>query len=254
MSHEKSHEPEQREPLERRDLKVRGIPVEVVRKDIENTHIAVYPPDGHVRISVPTHIDDEAARLAVIDKLGWIRQKRRSFQDQGRQSQREMISRESHYVWGDRYLLDIERHAGPNSVEIAGPKTLRMRVRPEAEADRLREILQEWYREQLKERIPELIDEWAPEVEVEVADWRVRKMKTKWGSCAVDDRRIWINLELAKKPPQCLEYILVHEMVHLLERHHTDSFRAHLDRVMPDWRHHRDLLNSEPLAHANWKY
>ena len=248
------YEPEQEAPLEKRDLEVRGIPVEVVRKEIQNTHIAVYPPDGHVRIAIPTHVDDETARLAVIDRLGWIRRKRKVFQEQKRQSKREMIGRETHYVWGNRYMLDVVTHGGANHVEIAGPKTLRMQVRPNADADRRRAILREWYRGQVKERVPDLLAEWAPEVGVEVADWRVRKMKTKWGSCAIDNQRIWLNLELAKKPPQCLEYILVHEMVHLLERHHTNAFRAHLDRVMPNWRHHRDLLNSKPLAHADWKY
>jgi hypothetical protein len=127
---EMGQEPEQEAPLEQRDLEVRGIPVEVVRKDIENTHIAVYPPDGHVRIAVPTHVDDEAARLAVIDRLGWIRRKRKVFQEQKRQSQREMIGRETHYVWGIRYMLDVVTHGGANQVEIAGPKTLQMLTRP----------------------------------------------------------------------------------------------------------------------------
>jgi len=239
---------------EHQDFQVRGIPVEVVRKDIKNTHIAVYPPDGHVRIAVPEHVDDETARLAIIDKLAWIQRQRRAFEEQDRQSERKMVNRESHYLWGKRYLLDVVRHTGPNRVRVAGPKTLQMHVRPDADADRRREILHEWYRDQLKERIPDLIDEWASKVGVEVADWGVRKMKTKWGSCSIDDRRIWVNLELAKKPPECLKYIVVHEMVHLLERHHNDAFRAHLDRVMPNWHHYRDLLNQEPLAHADWKY
>lgn len=239
---------------EQQDFEVRGIPVELVRKDIKNTHIAVYPPEGHVRIAVPRHVDDETARLAVVDKLGWIQRKRREFDEQDRQSQREMVNRESHFVWGERYLLDVNRHTGPNRVRIDSPNTLEMHVRPDAGADRRREILHEWYRDQLKDRIPDLINEWSPEIGVEVRDWGVKKMKTKWGSCSIGDRRIWVNLELAKKPPQCLEYILVHEMVHLLERHHNDAFRGHLDRVMPKWRHYRELLNTEPLAHADWKY
>lgn len=239
---------------EQHAIEVRGIPVEVVRKDIKNTHIAVYPPQGHVRIAVPQHVDDEAARLAIVDKLSWIRRKRREFDAQDRQSKREMVNRESHYVWGERYLLDVNRHMGANRVRIDPPKTLEMYVRPDADADRRREILHEWYRDQLKEQIPELIEEWAPEIGVEVSDWGVKRMKTKWGSCSVGDRRIWVNLELAKKPSQCLEYILVHEMVHLLERHHNDAFRGHLNRVMPEWRHRRKLLNTEPLAHADWKY
>lgn len=239
---------------EQHAIEVRGIPVEVVRKDIKNTHIAVYPPQGHVRIAVPQHVDDEAARLAIVDKLSWIRRKRREFDAQDRQSKREMVNRESHYVWGERYLLDVNRHMGANRVHIDPPKTLKMYVRPDADANRRREILREWYRDQIKERIPDLIEEWAPEVGVQIDDWGVKKMKTKWGSCSISDRRIWVNLELAKKPAQCLEYILVHEMVHLLERNHNDAFRTHLERVMPKWRHYKELLNSEPLAHADWKY
>ncbi|MEX2402406.1 MAG: SprT family zinc-dependent metalloprotease [Rhodothermales bacterium] len=235
-------------------LEVSGIEVEVVRKDIKNVHLSVYPPSGRVRIAVPVHVDDEAVRLAVIDRLDWIRRQQRELAEQPRQSRREMVTGESHYVWGHRYLLNVIRHQGPNIVRLRKPTTLEMFVRPEAGAERRRDVLAEWYREQLKERIPQLVTEWEPVLGVEVAEWGVKQMKTKWGSCTPDDRRIWLNLELAKKPPECLEYIVVHEMVHLLERHHNDRFRALMDRFMPKWRLHRDTLNAAPLSHEDWGY
>ena len=228
--------------------------VDVVRKDIKNLHLAVYPPDGRVRVAVPLLTDDEAVRLAVVDKLGWIKRQQKHFAQQPRQSQREMVTGESHYVWGHRYLLEVIRHAGPNHVQVCGSSTLELYVRPDADAGRRRRILAEWYREQLKTQVPELIAKWEPMIGVEVNDWGVRKMKTKWGSCSIGARRIWLNLELAKKPAACLEYIVVHEMVHLLERRHNERFVALMEHFMPQWRLHRDTLNQEPLGHEEWDY
>lgn len=239
---------------ERKHAEVGGITVDVVRKDIKNLHLAVYPPDGRVRVAAPLHTGDEAVRLAVIDRLGWIKRQQRHFARQPRQSQREMVTGESHYVWGRRYLLSVTCHPGPNRVQVRGGSRLDLYVRPDAGADRRREILTAWYRQQVKERVPGLIARWEPVIGVQVADRGVKKMKTKWGSCSIQARRLWLNLELAKKPPACLEYIVVHEMVHLLERHHNDRFRALMDRFMPRWRLHRDTLNQEPLAHEDWIY
>lgn len=233
---------------------VGGISVDVVRKDIKNLHLAVYPPDGRVRVAVPLHTDDEAVRLAIVDKLGWIKRKQRGFVEQVRQSQREMVTGESHYVWGRRYLLNVIRHTGPNRVRINGPSRLDLYVRPDADEERRRNVLTEWYRDQLKGEVPELIAKWEPVIGVKVADWGVRKMKTRWGSCLNEKGRIWLNLELAKKPITCLEYIVVHEMVHLLERRHNDRFKALMDQFLPQWRLHRDTLNKEPLAHEEWRY
>ena len=235
-------------------IEISGIAVDVIRKDIENLHLSVYPPDGRVRIAVPLHIDDEAARLAVIDRLSWIRRQQTELAQQDRQSQREMVTGESHYVWGKRYLLNVVRHTGANKVRLNRPSRLELFVRPEADTQRRIQILNDWYRIHLKERIPELIAQWEPVVGVEVANWGVKQMKTKWGSCTTEDRRIWLNLELAKKPPRCLEYIVVHEMVHLLERQHNDRFRALMDCYLPQWRFLRDTLNQAPLAHEDWDY
>ena len=235
-------------------LEVSGIPVEVVRKEIKNLHLAVYPPNGRVRIAVPMRVSDEAVRLAVVSKMGWIRRRQRDLRRQVRQSKREMVTGESHFVQGRRYRLDVIERDGPASVVIRGNKTLELRVRFGTDSLKRNEVLQRWYRQLLREQIPELLAKWEPVVGVEVASWGIKKMKTKWGSCNADAERIWLNLELAKKPFECLEYILVHEMVHLLERHHNDRFRELMDHFMPQWRLYREELNRAPLAHEEWHY
>ena len=163
-------------------------------------------------------------RLAVISRLDWIRRQRAGFQAQERQSTREMISGESHFVEGRRYRLDVIEHDGAPAVHLRNNRILELRVRPGTKRDKREEILHSWYRMRLKEKIPALIAKWESVIGVSVSEWGVKKMKTRWGTCTIEARRIWINLELAKKSPQCLEYIVVHEMVHLIERHHNDRF------------------------------
>ncbi len=238
----------------RHQIEVRGIPVEVVRKDIKNLHLGVYPPNGRVRVAVPLRLDDEAVRLAVISRLGWIRRQQHGFEQQDRQSQREMVTGESHYVQGRRYRLTVIEHDGPASVCLPNNRMLALQVRPGTNRDQREAVLHRWYRQRLRAQIPPLIDKWEPEIGVTVAEWGIKKMKTRWGTCNVDARRIWLNLELAKKPALCLEFILVHEMVHFLERHHNERFRALMDRLMPPWRLHREALNRSPLSHEDWQY
>lgn len=228
--------------------------MEVVRKDIKNLHLGVYPPNGRVRVAVPFRLDDEAVRLAVVSRLGWIRKQQRRFGEQERQSPREMVTGETHFLLGRRYRLDVIEQDGAASVRLRNNTILELRVRPGSHREKRQAVLHGWYRRQLKERIPELIKVWEPVIGVDVADWRIRRMRTRWGSCTVEARRIWLNLELAKKPTVCLEYILVHEMVHLLERRHNDRFRELMDRLMPQWRLYRDELNRAPLAHEDWGY
>ncbi len=228
--------------------------MEVVRKDIKNLHLGVYPPKGRVRVAVPQRLSDDAVRLAVISRLGWIRRRRTDFDAQDRQSEREMVTGESHFVQGRRYRLNVVEHDGAASVRLRNNRTMELTVRPGAERDKREAVLSQWYRERLRARIPELIVKWQPVIGVNVADWGIRKMKTKWGTCNIEARRVWLNLELAKKSAHCLEYILVHEMIHFLERHHTDRFREHMDRALPQWRLHRKELNRAPLAHEDWTY
>lgn len=228
---------------------VRGMPVEVIRKRIKNLHLAVYPPDGRIRVSAPAVLNNEAIRLAVISRLTWIHKQRAKFENQDRQSEREFLTGESHYVVGRRYRLDVLEHDDAPLIRLRNRTTLEMRVRPGTDWRRRQAVLHGWYRNRLREQVPELIAKWEPIIGVDVADWRIKRMKTRWGTCNIQARRVWLNLELAKKPVACLEYVVVHELVHLLERRHNDRFRSFMDRFLPHWRSHRELLNETPLPH-----
>ena len=241
------------EPPPRR-IEVRGISIEVVRKEIRNLHLGVYPPHGRVRVAAPLRLDDTGIRLAIISRLAWIRRKQAEFERQDRQSKREFVTGESHYFAGRRYRLDVVEHHGRPTVRLLNNAKLGLFVHRGADRDIREALLQRWYRAQLRRQLPALRDKWERQVGVSVADLRIKKMKTLWGSCNADARRIWLNLELAKKPASCLVYVLVHEMVHLLERNHTDRFRALMDQHLPQWPVYRDQLNSRPLAHEDWRY
>jgi predicted metal-dependent hydrolase len=235
-------------------ITVSGIEVQVVRKAIKNLHLGVYPPNGRVRVAAPLAVSDQSVRLAVIGKIGWIRRKQARFEAQPRQSKREMVSGESHYVWGRRYRLDVTDCIGTPSVCLRNNRTMALHVRRGATREKREAILHRWYRQLLRDELPKLIAKWQPLLQANVADWGIKKMKTRWGTCNKTARRIWLNLELAKKTPSCLEYVLVHEMVHLLERRHNDRFREYMDRLMPLWRSYREELNRAPLSHESWSY
>jgi hypothetical protein len=236
------------------EIRVGGVAVQIVRKDIKNLHLGVYPPNGRVRVAVPLSVRDDALRLAVVGKLGWIKKQRAKFAAQPRQSKREMVSGESHYFLGRRLRLRVVEHRGPGTVVLRSRRFLELHVRPDADANEREQILQNWYRTHLRRLIPPLLAKWQPILGVEATSWGIKRMKTKWGACNIDARRIWLNLELAKKPVQCLEYIVVHELVHLIERHHNDHFIALMTRHLPQWRQHRHELDAAPLAHSGWSY
>jgi hypothetical protein len=214
----------------------------------------VYPPNGRVRVASPLRIGDNAVRLAVIGKLGWIKRQRAKYEGQERQSAREYITGESHYFRGRRYRLNVVYQDGPARVSIRNNRTIDLFVREGSDTARRKRVFLAWYRRQLKGMIPSLIERYEAAIGVDVAEWGVKRMKTRWGTCNREARRIWLNLELAKKPAQCLEYIVVHEMVHLLERRHTERFTELMESFMPKWRLHREELNRAPLAHENWDY
>ncbi len=239
---------------ERHHIHVGGVPIEIVRKDIKNLHVGVYPPCGRVRVAVPLRLDDDAVRLAVVSRLGWIRRQQAEFEQQDRQSEREMVTGESHCFQGCRYRLNVVEHDGPSGVFLLNNTTMELRIRSNTDAITREAVLQRWYREQLRAQVAPLLSKWQPKADVAVGEVRIRKMKTRWGSCNSGARRIWLNLELAKKPVMCLEYVLVHEMVHLIERRHNDRFRALMDTLLPSWRLCRDELNRAPLAHEEWTY
>jgi predicted metal-dependent hydrolase len=235
-------------------ITVSGIRVQIVRKEIKNLHLGVYPPGGRVRVAAPLAVTDDGVRLAVVGKLGWIRRQRTKFQTQLRQSEREMVSGESHYFLGRRYRLRVVSHDGPGKVHLRNNSIVELHVSQSSDASERERILQRWYRERLKELIPPLLEKWQKALKVEVAQCRVKKMKTKWGSCNAAAGRIWLNLELAKKPVQCLEYLVVHELAHLIERRHNENFISIMNKYLPKWRLHREELNSAPLANETWSY
>lgn len=230
-----------------------GIPVDVVKKDIKNIHLSVHPPNGRVSIAAPLRMNLDTIRVFAISKLAWVKQQQKKLRDQEREAPREYLDRESHYVWGRRYLLKIIDHDGTPNVELKHNKmTLRMRLSAD---DRKKQLaIDEWYRVQLKEAIPCLIAKWERLMGVSVAVFRVRRMKTKWGSCNPRTASILLNLDLAKKPRECLEYLVVHEMVHLLEPTHNARFVLMMDQFMPKWQFFREELNRLPVRHENWAY
>lgn len=224
-------------------LLIGDINIEVISKNIKNIHLSVHPPNGRVRLAAPKTMNDEALRLFAISKLSWIKKQRKKFKDQSRESPREFVSGESHYLFGERYLLNVVETKSKQRVEIANNSYLNLYVRKNSTKEKRENIMNEWYRSELKLQIPKYIEKWEPIMNVSVNEWNVRKMKTKWGSCNIQDKKILINLELAKKNPRGLEYIVVHEMVHLLERNHNDKFKAYMDKFLPNWRAIRNEIN-----------
>jgi len=229
------------------------ISVDVTYKDIKNIYLSVYPPSGKVRISAPLRLDLDTIRLFAITKIGWIRKQQTKLREQERESPREYVNRESHYYLGKRYLLRISEINLPPKV-VLNHSTIDMHLRPATDIEKRGEILDKWYRKRLKEIIPSIIRQWEKTLNVSVKAFGVKKMKTKWGSCNHEAGKIWINLELGKKPLQCLEYVVVHEMVHLIERKHGERFNSYMDKYLPMWRSYKEELNRSPLSHQDWSY
>lgn len=229
------------------------ISIDVVKKDIKNIHLSVHPPAGRVRISAPVRMDLDTIRVFAITKLGWIKKHQQKLQEQVRETPREFLDRESHYLWGKRYLFKVEEKDSTPYVLLRHNKMV-LHIRPDTSDERKQDILAEWYREQLREAVPALITKWELLMGVKVEQFFVQRMKTKWGSCNPASGRIRLNTELAKKPPECLEYILVHEMAHLLEASHNSRFITLMDCFMSNWRFFRDELNRLPVRHEEWVY
>ncbi|MGB9941192.1 M48 family metallopeptidase [Methanosarcina sp.] len=234
-------------------IELGDITVDVVFKDIKNIHLSVYPPTGRVKISAPLRMDIDTIRIFAISRLGWIKQKQKKFQEQERETPREYLDLESHYLWGKRYLLKIIEVNEAPSVELKHNKII-LRVRPETDDKKKQAIIDAWYREQLKKAVPPLIARWEPLLGVKVERFFVQRMKTKWGSCNYKARNIRLNTELARKPIECLEYTIVHEMTHLLEPTHNSRFITLMDQFMPKWQFCKDKLNQLPVSHENWIY
>lgn len=229
------------------------IAVDVVLKDIKNVHLSVHPPSGRVRISAPRRMSLQTLRVFAIAKLDWIKDQQRRLRAQERETPRTYQDRESHYLWGTRYLLSVSEHDAAPMIELRHRRMV-LRVRPGTGSDRKAAIVEEWQRHQLKAALPPLLARWEPRIGVRVAQFFVQRMKTRWGSCNHEAGTIRLNTELAKKPPECLEYIVVHELVHLREPTHNARFLALMAQFMPNWRFHRDVLNRLPVREETWSY
>ena len=227
--------------------------VEVTQKGIKNVHLSVHPPHGRVSIAAPLHLSEAAIRAFAIGKLSWIRQQQRKLQAQVRETPREYLDRESHYVWGRRCLLRVVEHDAPPHVEWRHHRLV-LAVRPGMDKGRRGEVLEAWYRDQLREEAKPLTAEWERRLGVRVDRVFIQRMKTRWGSCNAASHAIRLNTDLAKKPRECLEYILVHELVHLLEPTHNSRFVTLMDKFLPGWEHRRDQLNRLPVRHNEWTY
>jgi len=227
-------------------MKVAGIEVELVQKDIKNLHLAVYPPDGRVRLAAPRDVNEKTLELYVTSKIPWIRRQQRKFAQIDRQAPRQYVDRESHYYLGRRYLLRIHEGNYPtlHPKILCKTKTyLDLYVKEQCTKSQKEVILQEWYRSQLKLILSELIPRWEIKLGVQSNKLRVQSMKTKWGSCNTETKNLTFNTELAKKPYECIEYVVVHELIHLIERKHNTTFKAYVDKYVPNWNHLRELLN-----------
>jgi len=234
-------------------IQLGDVAVAVIHKDIKNLHLSVHPPTGRVTISAPERVSMDTVRVFAISKLGWIRRQQVKLSKQDRESPREFLNRESHYVWGRRRLLKIVEKDEPPCV-VCSANRLVLHVRPRTDARGRQKILDAWFRSQLREAAPALIEKWAKVMRVRVARFFLQRMRTKWGSCNAQSRSIRLNTDLAKKPRECLDYIVAHEIAHLLEPTHSARFIELMDSFVPDWRHRRELLNRLPLRHEDWRF
>lgn len=220
---------------------VSDLEILIEKRDIKNLHIGVYPPFGRIRVAAPVHLDNDAIRLAVISKLSWIKKRQIAFLNQPRQSPREMVTGESNYLFGKRYLLNVIYRHGKHEI-VKKHSKLELYVKENTTIANRLQVIEEYYRDNLRRELEVLVDKWQKNIGVELNVWKIQKMKTKWGSCNIEDKRVLFNLELAKVPRECIEYIVVHELLHLKERHHNDNFKMLLDEYMCDWQSRKQQL------------
>lgn len=227
------------------------ISIYVTRKDIKNVHLSVHPPVGHVTLAAPMNTRLEVARAYAVSKLAWIRQQQQQLTTQARETPREFIERESHYLWGRRYLLSIKEIDTKPFVKL-DHKRITLNIRANTSMEKRAEIIHEWHKSLLHQTVPPLIAKWQTKLGVTVKEYFLQRMKTKWGSCNHQAGNIRLNTELVKKPKELLEYVIVHEMAHLIEPTHNERFVAVLNRFFPTWNEARAELNELPLASENW--
>lgn len=233
-----------------KELQIGNMGIAVIKKNIKNMYIRVLPPEGKVQITAPYSAKSDAIRMFAVSRISWIKKQQANFAAQPRQTRRQYVSGESYYVWGRRYRLNVLYSHVRNEVSISGGY-LNLQVRTESTPEQRERVLNEWYREQLKSKLPEAIENCERIVGVKAAEWKIKNMRTKWGTCNIGRKRIWLNLQLAKKTPECLTYVITHELVHLLERHHNERFQQFMDTFAPDWRVVRETLNQQMLDYMS---
>lgn len=231
---------------------VNGIEVSVTKKAIKNMHLYVKPPDGHVEVSAPANLSNESIKIFVRTKIGWIKRQREKFEQQPRQTAREYVSGEALYVWGRQYYLLVNYSSRGNSLVLDGDRAI-LTVREESTAEQRGHFINEWYREILKVEIERVLPKWEQITGLYPDGWQTKNMTTRWGTCNVKMRKIWLNLQLAKKTPECLEYVIVHELMHLVEKSHNEKFVALMDKYLPNWREIQKSLNGQILDYMDVK-
>lgn len=232
------------------ELQIGEISIAVIKKSIKNMYIRVLPPDGKVQITAPCSARDDAIRMFAVSRISWIKKQRENFETQPRQTKRQYVTGESYNVWGRRYRLDVQYSNIRNAVFLAGDRLV-LQVRAESTLEQRERVLNDWYRNQLKSKLPEVVRKCEQVVGVQASEWRIKNMRTKWGTCNIDRKRIWLNLQLAKKTPECLAYVATHELVHLLERNHNEQFQKYMDSCSPNWRVVKSTLNQQMLDYMS---
>ena len=226
-------------------LNISGISIDVSKKDIKNMHLYVKPPNGNVTVSSPLSMSDEAIERFVRTKISWIKKQVSKFDNQLRQSEREYVSGETLYVWGKQYYVQTE-YGHRNSLVLSGEKAV-LTVRKESTAEQRENFVREWYRDLLKAEVERLLPKWEKITDMKAACWQTKYMTTRWGTCNTKTGKIWVNVQLAKKSSDCLAYIILHELVHLVERKHNERFVSLMDKYMPMWREIKTTLNGQSL-------
>ena len=232
--------------------RISDVDVHTVKKDIKNIHLGVYPPQGRVRVAAPLETTDEKIKLLVLSKMRWIKRQQAKFQKQERETKREYVSGESHFLLGRRHLLNVIYDNSKPRIETNTKTHINMFIRQKTTLKKREQLMNNFYRTELKKQTPLLLEKWNKITGIKVKEFRIKKMKTKWGSCTPEHKRIWLNLELAKKPLHCLEYVVVHEMTHIIEKNHNEKFKSLMNMFMPKWTQYKQELNNGKIGYFKW--
>jgi len=234
-------------------LQVGGVEAIVLYKPVKNLHLNILPPTGRVRVTAPQNMNDDAIRTFLATRISWIKKMQSKFVRQERQTPREYASGESHYLFGSRYRLEIIEHDSRPKIEIKGKNKIVFYVKPETKTLKREKIMQEWYRDKLREYLDKTLPKWEKKIGTKAKFWGIRRMKTRWGTCNHKDKNVWFNLELAKIPEHCINYVIAHELIHLVEEKHSSRFTKLMDTYLPKWKNTKEELNQLILAHEDWK-